>query len=69
MFKIFLKEYDKIKIGTGLYILLYFLTCSIYPAFQIGRVQVVLNKIFNRNYYNANCIKIKINIKIFNLIF
>ena len=56
MFKIFLKEYDKIKIGTGLYILLYFLTCSIYPAFQIGRVQVVLNKIFNKEIINTSLI-------------
>jgi hypothetical protein len=56
MFKIFLKEYDKIKIGTGLYILLYFLTCSIYPAFQTGRVQVVLNKIFNKEIINTSLI-------------
>ncbi len=56
MFKNFLEEYDKIKIGTGLYILLYFLTCSIYPAFQIGRVQVVLNKIFKKEIINSTLI-------------
>ena len=56
MFKNFLVEYEKIKIGTGLYILLYFLSCSIYPAFQIGRVQVVLQKIFNKEVISTNLI-------------
>lgn len=56
MFKNFLKEYDKIKIGTGLYVLLYFLTCTINIAFQIGRVQVVLNKVFNKEIVSTSLI-------------
>jgi len=56
MFKKFLEEYDKIKIGTGLYVLLYFLTFTINIAFQIGRVQVVLNKVFNKEIVSTSLI-------------
>jgi hypothetical protein len=56
VFKNFLEEYDKIKIGTGLYIFLYFLTYTIFVAFQIGRLQVVLNKVFNKEIVNTTLI-------------
>lgn len=60
MFKNFLEEYDKIKIGTGFYILLYFLSFSLYPLFQIGRVQVVVNRIFKKEIINSNLIYISV---------
>lgn len=56
MFENFLKEYEKIKIETGIYIMLYFLTATFYPLFQIGRVEVVLNKVFKKEIININII-------------
>lgn len=56
MFKNFLEEYDKIKIGTGLYVLFYILSASLYPFYQIGRIQVVLNNIFKKQIVNSNLI-------------
>jgi hypothetical protein len=56
MFKNFLEEYDKIKIGTGLFFLFYFLSASLYPFYQIGRIQVVLNNVFKKQIVNTNLI-------------
>lgn len=56
MFKNFLEEYDKIKIGTGLYILFYILSASLYPFYQIGRIQVVLDNVFKKKIVNTNLI-------------
>ena len=60
MFKNFLEEYNKIKIGTGLYIVLYFLSFSLYPLFQIGRLQVLLDRIFKKEIINTSLIYVSI---------
>jgi hypothetical protein len=60
MFKNFLEEYNKIKIGTGLYIVLYFLSFSLYPLFQIGRLQVLLERIFKKEIINTSLIYVSI---------
>jgi hypothetical protein len=56
MFKNFLVEYDKIKIGTGLYLVFYILSASLYPFYQLGRIQVVLDNVFKKQVVNTNLI-------------